>query len=116
MNSKGNQMETRPLKNNISKILKNKTTTGVAVGIIFAGSFFVAGIKYERSHAPVRLPSNNACLAYGKAVSDALVASQAQLVDAITGKPKTPVDFENIKKQLSDCTNTSNDYQVTITK
>lgn len=107
-------METRPLKNNISKIIRNKTTTGVAVGIIFAGSFFVAGIKYERSHAPVRLPANNACLAYGKAVSDALVASQAQLVDTITGEPKTVVDYEAIKKQLADCQNSSNDYQVTI--
>lgn len=92
----------------------NKTSISVALCVIFAGAFFVAGIRYERSHKPVRLPANQACLAYADAVTNALDASQSEVVAVVRNKEYKAPDLSAVKKQLKDCKNTVDTYSVTL--
>jgi len=103
-----------PLLEDTTKKPYIKALTGVSLGLVFAGSFFVAGIRYERSSSPVRLPANQACLAYADAISKALETSQNQIVAVVKGQEQPKVDFDAIKKQLKDCRETSDTYKVTM--
>lgn len=102
------------MKPKLSLFKPNKTALWVLTLFMFASAFFIAGVRYERSNAPVRLPANRACLEYASAVSNALTASQSRLVAVIESKPEPTVDYGAIEKQLKDCRDQADDYQVTM--
>lgn len=79
----------------------NKTMLGLAVGATFASAFFVAGIRYEKAHQPVRLPANQACLSYAKSIEENL-------------KTFPKVDSANIEKLAQECATQADNYQVTL--
>lgn len=97
-----------------TKKLYNKTVASVALAIVCTAAVFVAGIRYEKSNEPVRLPANAACIAYADSVAKGLQASQNQLVAVISGKDMPQVDFETIKKQLAECKATQGEVTVKV--
>lgn len=92
----------------------NKTITGIAIGALFASSFFYAGWQYRQKTLPVRLPANQACLQYAKTISKALTTSQNKLVAVVENKPEPQTDYTEIKKQLKDCTFQADKYQISL--
>lgn len=103
-----------PLPEDTTKKIYFKALTGVSLGLVFAAAFFVAGIRYEKTHVPKRLPANQACLAYADAISKALEAAQNQIVAVVKEEELPKIDFDGIKKQFKDCHSTSDIYKVTM--